>query len=223
MGHKKLPIYHIVFDSQYLMASTFLRFQEYYESPKFRGKIFTLETYMDWYVKTNGNGEFTYFNDWGGFNIPSEALIPFYQGKFDPLSRKEKILLRMFKKVQGEFYIIGTGRGERDGYKEHELVHALLNTDKAYSAKVSDCLDEFNTYYLRKKLEKMKYRKELVYDEINAYAITNWTGALVGYKSRSLSVALKKVFSGHFGWGIDNKREFKKFLSQIHRWRFKAK
>ena len=38
-------------DTQYELASTFMRLQEHYESPKFRGKKVDLEEYMDWYAK----------------------------------------------------------------------------------------------------------------------------------------------------------------------------
>jgi len=36
-------IFLLHFKSQHQMASTFLRFQEHYESPKFAGDIFTLK------------------------------------------------------------------------------------------------------------------------------------------------------------------------------------
>ena len=46
-------------EHQYTLASAFLRFQEHYESPKFRGEIFSLEEFMDWYAVEVGN--FTYY------------------------------------------------------------------------------------------------------------------------------------------------------------------
>jgi hypothetical protein len=71
-------IYLLRFKTQYELTSTFLRVQEHYESPQFHGRIFTLEQYMDWYVADNG--AFTYFQDWSGFNVPSTAFQPFYEG-----------------------------------------------------------------------------------------------------------------------------------------------
>src|SRR5262245_26903475 len=85
-------IYLLVFETQYELASTFLRFQEHYESPKFRKKIFSLEEFMDWYGQEN-KGKFSYFKDWAGFNIPSTEFEPFLEGKFDPLLEKEKRLM----------------------------------------------------------------------------------------------------------------------------------
>jgi hypothetical protein len=90
--HKILPynIHLLVFDNQYDLASTFLRFQEHYESPEFAGKVFTLDEYKNWYInhspRASKDGVFTYYEDWNGFNIPSKILKPFYGGKFSPLS-----------------------------------------------------------------------------------------------------------------------------------------
>jgi len=97
-------LYFLHFQNQREMAETFLRFQEFYESPKFKGKIFTLENYKDWYRKIKG--KFSYYSDWDGFNLPSKILKPFYDGKFNPLSDKEKQLLSIFKKMKGNYYIV---------------------------------------------------------------------------------------------------------------------
>ncbi|MEK7106247.1 MAG: ABC transporter ATP-binding protein, partial [Patescibacteria group bacterium] len=71
----KRSIYLVEAPTQYALASTFLRFQEHYESPKFRGQFFSLEEFMDWYAEEYGN--FTYYKDWTGFNIPSYILKSF--------------------------------------------------------------------------------------------------------------------------------------------------
>jgi hypothetical protein len=79
-------IYLLRFKTQYELTSTFLRVQEYYESPRFQGRIFTLEQFMDWYAAQYGS--FSYFEDWSGFNVPSTAFQPFFDGKFDPLTHE---------------------------------------------------------------------------------------------------------------------------------------
>jgi hypothetical protein len=71
-------IYLVRFATQYELSSTFLRFQEHYESPRFHGRVFSLEEYMDWYATRYGN--FTYYQDWAGFNVPSTAFRPFLCG-----------------------------------------------------------------------------------------------------------------------------------------------
>lgn len=128
-------IYHMHFPTQHLLTSTFLRFQEHYESPKFRGKVFTLEEYMDWYAKNHGkDGHFTYLQDWRGFNIPSSVLQLFYEGKFDPLTRKEQALLDLFRGIEGKFYVIGTYGRSKASRKtlRHEIAHALYYIDDVF-------------------------------------------------------------------------------------------
>jgi len=39
-------IHLMIFDNQKELTTTFLRFQEHYESPKFRGKIFSLKEFI---------------------------------------------------------------------------------------------------------------------------------------------------------------------------------
>lgn len=75
------------FKNNHELASTFLRFQEYYEHSKFRNKTFTLDQFKKWYISKHK--KFNYYNSYDGFNIPSNILIPFYNGKFNPLSKKE--------------------------------------------------------------------------------------------------------------------------------------
>src|ERR1043166_6690987 len=82
-------IYLLRFETLYELSSTFLRIQEHYESPHFHGRVFTLEQFMDWYAAKNEKKEFSYFEDWDGFNVPSTAFQPFYDGRFDPLLEKE--------------------------------------------------------------------------------------------------------------------------------------
>lgn len=165
---EKYPIYHITFPNQYLMASTFIRFQEHYESLEFRGRTFTLEEYMDWYAAKRGN--FTYFEDWSGFNIPSTVLAPFYSGRFDPLTKKESALLDFFKQnMRGDFYIIGTIAGADDTIF-HEIVHGLFFLFPSYRKEAIECIGRFDTARFRKHfLIKDGYNETVLDDEVNAY------------------------------------------------------
>lgn len=217
---RKWPIYHLLFENQYQITSTFMRFQEYYESPKFADKIFSWEEFMDWYAGKYGN--FTYLQDRSGFNIPREILTPFYRGEFNPLTKKEKLFLRRFKNVRGAFYIIGTIQN-KEGYLEHELVHGLYYIDIIYRIKVQEALRMFDTYPIRRALMNLGYGKSTLRDEINAYAITGWTKKLKKYKSKIMEVTLKQTFFKHFGLRIDDKKDIKKLLSKIHHWKFRIK
>ena len=45
-------IYLLEFDTQYALTSTLLRFEESYESPEYKGNIFTLSEFKRWYSKS---------------------------------------------------------------------------------------------------------------------------------------------------------------------------
>jgi hypothetical protein len=162
-------IYLLRFETQYELTSTFLRVQEHYESPQFHGRIFTLEQYMDWYVAENG--AFTYFQDWSGFNVPSTAFEPFYDGKFDPLTEKEKRLLGLFENLRGRFYVIGVYDGAKKGTLTHELAHALFFIDVAYRQAVREAMRGYDTSALEKQLAKAGYARHVIPDEAQAYIV----------------------------------------------------
>lgn len=163
-------IYLLRFKTQYELAATFLRIQEHYESSRFHGRIFSLEQFMDWYAERYGN--FTYYQDWAGFNVPSTALPPFYEGKFDPLSEKEKQLLRLFKDLQQErFYVIGIYDSGAKGSLTHELAHALFFIDDSYRKAVHKALRGYNTTKLARQIAEAGYANHVIPDEIQAYII----------------------------------------------------
>ncbi len=194
-------IFHLNFPNQYLLASTFHRFQEHYESPKFRGKIFTLEEYMDWYASEKGN--FTYFEDWAGFNIPSYVLQPFYDGKFDPLLDKEKKLLSLFKKKEGIFYIIGTFGDKNQSTLKHEIAHGLFYTVPDYKKDVLALLSTVDTRKIRRELMKdCGYCKEVLYDETHAYllgSLSDWRKKRIINKSHEdIKMSLENIYQKYY-------------------------
>jgi hypothetical protein len=46
-------VFFLVFEKKSELTKTFLRFQENYESPKFRNKVFSLREYKSWYIKND--------------------------------------------------------------------------------------------------------------------------------------------------------------------------
>jgi len=159
-------IFLVRFPTQYELASTFLRFQEHYESSRFRNRVFTLEAYMDWYAAEFG--AFTYFEDWSGFNIPSAAFEPFTKGQFDPLLIKEQRLLRLFRNDRPPFYVIGV---VSDKDLKHELAHALFFTRPAYKRAVLAAMRGYDTSALENRLARMGYHKHVLPDEVHAYLV----------------------------------------------------
>lgn len=173
-------IHLLIFDTQRDITSTFLRFQEHYESPQFRGKIFSLEEFKKWYIqnspKGRKTGKFTYYTDWNGFNIPSYALKPFYQGKFDPLSEQEKKILEIFKNKSEPFYIIGIYRKTKkiNLLLKHEVAHGLFYTNKNYRHEILEVLSKFNIEPIKEELRsKAGYNEQVLEDEVHSHGISS--------------------------------------------------
>ncbi len=192
-------VFLLEFDTQYELAATFLRFQEHYESPRFRGRIFTLEAFMDWYAREYSS--FTYYQDWGGFNIPAEVLKPFYAGSFDPLLDKEKHLLRLFHREKGNFYVLGMAREGRAADRitlEHELAHALFHTRPDYRREVLATLNDYDTGALEKKLIADGYHRKMLKDEVHAYLLTEPHGSAAARRRLTpLRRRLRKLYREH--------------------------
>lgn len=185
----------LIYDTQRELASTFLRFQEYYESPKFKGKYFTLEEFAKWYVEQKGS--FTYYEDWIGFNIPSKILKPFYEGKFDPLSFKEKQLLESLKYEEGVFYLIGIHKEAYDiqNLLKHELAHSFYYTDKNYRERVDAILEKFDLEAVKQALRNTRgYEENVLLDEIQAQSVSG-REKLKAALSEDMSNRIKEVFN----------------------------
>jgi hypothetical protein len=173
-------IHLLIFDTQRDVTSTFLRFQEHYESPEFRGKTFSLDEFKKWYVpnspKGRKTGEFTYHTDWNGFNIPSYVLKPFYSGKFNPLTEQERKFLEIFKDEPEPFYIIGVHRATKklSSLLKHEIAHGLFYTDENYRSEVLGVLSHFDVEPIKVELRsKAGYHEQVLEDECQAYSIAS--------------------------------------------------
>ncbi len=176
MKFKKITsnIIHVNFESQIEMCETFCRFQEHYESPAFKGKVFTLGQYREWYSEQFG--KWSYYTDWHGFNIPDYALKAFKDGLFDPLTEEEQEFLDMFRYKKGKFYVIGT-YGEAEAL-EHEICHALFYLDADYRIRVSDIISKIDKkesawIALEDFLLNAGYAAEFIDDEIQAFLACN--------------------------------------------------
>lgn len=175
---KLLPqVYYLEFKTKKDLTSTLLRFQEHYESPKFRNKIFSLKEFVDWY-KTTRKGRFTYFSDWSGFNFPSFVLKPFYDGKMPSLTHREKQILDLFKKETKEFYVIATfktkvKKKEFLETKKHEIAHSQYYLNKNYKKAVDKILAPLKLKPVFNYLKGLGYHKKVWIDESHAYLLTD--------------------------------------------------
>jgi hypothetical protein len=180
-------------DSQEELGRTFIRFQEYYESPNpdFRGKIFTLGMVRQWYSIKYGAD--TYHHDWTGFNFPSRILLPFKQGLFDPLTVEEIELLNLFKYRHDNFYIMGA---QNSATLRHELSHALYDSNEKYR-------NEIDSYIKKNKRELAKTRKyildkgyaeEVLNDEIQAYVTDNDDQTIISSTDPHIILDINKIY-----------------------------
>jgi hypothetical protein len=186
-------IFVVRFKSQYQLASTFVRIQEHYESIRFKGRVFTLEQFMDWYAERFG--AFTYFEDWSAFNVPSTALWPFYRGRFDPLLEKERRLLALFRKIREPFYVIGIAN-EQD--LDHELAHALYHMQPDYRQAVNAAMRKYNTTALSRRLHAMGYHRSVLADEVHAYLVsTKDLRAIKAQRYAPLRKKLKAIYRSY--------------------------
>lgn len=162
-------IYHLSFSNQFLMNACFMRIQEHFESPLFRGKIFSHEAFRAWYRTTRSHNEFSYYTDWGGFNVPGYVLTSFLNGRFAPLRSEESALVETFRGMRGPLYIIGTLQTDTIDTLRHEIAHALYHTNPTYRGAVDALLDGINCTPIHHLLKALGYHRAQWRDETHAY------------------------------------------------------
>jgi len=187
-------VYVLTYDTQYDLCMSFVRMQEFHESPsrKIRGKYFTLEDYIDYWSTEQGRGSFDYPRRWNGFNLPSNVIkkwYSFYDVWGDIRDREREILeaideLGMQEAVDEEppdkYYVIGVhSESSGDTMKEvieHELAHAMYYLNPAYKRAANKLLKNMDKKVYdkaEKMLLKMGYGKNVIKDEMQAYFSTN--------------------------------------------------
>ncbi len=211
-------IYHLRFESAYELAMHFVRFQEYYESPKFHKQIFTLVDYMEWYAKGQGKGSFSYPTDWSGFNVPSWVLQQVRRADIRDLNKYDRLMFTLIDRVEEKehphnYYFIGTSiEGVREdsdeaGTLDHEIAHALYTVNPEYRGKVGDLLGAWAGSFTNppghkgeelvsavKVLNKMGYHASTIDDEVHAYCATGLCKALEGVISKKQTKPFQKLF-----------------------------
>ncbi len=205
VGMKRPEIYLIESSSRQGLAGMFMRFQEYYESPKFKGQVFSIDDFAHWYASKYGS--FSYAKDWYGFNIPAKVLAPFKQGSFDPLTVQEQKLLEICKEVSDSSYIIGVTPGA-EFFKEtvqHEFVHGVFYTNPEYRKEVEACIKDNNIKPINQGLHKMGYCNDVAIDETNAYILTepDTMKKFVSVRNtRQLKQQLESIFKKYSGYSL---------------------
>lgn len=210
----KLPIFHFSFDDQYSLTSTFLRFQEHYESPVFAGKTFTLEEFSDWYATTAVSRTMSYYQDWSGFNFPSYVLHAFQNGGFHPLSRKEIALINTIENRASDkdidFYVIGTHKENDEVVILHEIIHGIYYINKEYAERVNSIVESHDLTNFKSAIINMGYRNEVLNDECNAYMTTGLATQLFGIDDDEVlkcTFELKELIKTTLKFDVDDEND----------------
>jgi hypothetical protein len=171
-------------------AKALLRPQEYYESPKFANKIFTLGEYLSWYSEYEAGGA-TYAKETHGYNIPSWVFEPFIKGLFDPLSPEETEIINAIKYRTDKFYLIGICEDSDSDVETHETAHGLYYTNEKYKKAVDKILTAFNLNTLKAYMKKIGYGQHVIMDECHAFIIASaeWL-----YDSENIQVQEELIF-----------------------------
>lgn len=210
-------IFHLKFKTQYLATDTFMRLQEFYESPftSIQGNYFTREQYQDIYAKTYG--QFDYHTKWSGFNVPGNIVLKFFDKFIDicePVSDKECMLYDTVQdkiniwtvgkdkvNIRKDFYLIATYNNKDI---DHEVAHGFYYLSKQYKKEIDSILlaNCRTSLFKRLRIELLRlgYSKEVFRDEIQAYLATeSYEGIIIPKKSRDFKIIkeLKTIFKQH--------------------------
>jgi hypothetical protein len=214
----KPGIFLAEFKDSYDMCMTFCRYQEYYESPNpnFRNKPFNFFDFVKWYSQKYGNGNFTYTNDWSGFNIPSNKLLDCFNSidiswdspcndhnQYDETMSDiiNAIRLKMLNKPIGKlenYYLIGAMDGNERTIR-HEVAHGMFYLNKEYKKEMLTLVKALKPTFRKKfyqDLEKIGYTKQVLPDEAQAFLATGWKDYFTPLKGEDAPFI--KVFNKYY-------------------------
>lgn len=170
-------IWLVEFKDYNSLGMTFMRYQEYYESPndKFFRKPFLIREFVEWYSEGK---EFTYPTDWIGFNIPSNILLE-CQNNITDLNKWDRIMNKIISEIteksKDNFYLIGIRKGDND-IAQHELAHGLYSINNEYRKEMDDLYNNLSIVILDKINNILKnsggYSESVFQDETQAYMST---------------------------------------------------
>lgn len=165
----KKNIIHLIFKSQKDLCQSMIRLEEFYESPEFANKKFTLNEYKPWYVKNYG--QWSYYSDWSGFNIPGHKIHEFLKTN-QKLRMVEKYIFQTLPK--DKFYLIATYEGGRSDILDHEIAHAMFYLNHDYKQEMTSLVNaNFNNCTDLSDWILKSYNTDVLIDELQAYLSTS--------------------------------------------------
>ena len=177
-------IFVLELDSDYDLGMTFLRAQEFYESvnDQFRGKTFSLLSYMNWYASCcSKDKDFTYTTDFRGYNVPSTTIEQCYAINTER-TPYDKFFLGIHEAIislgvpRFEYYLLGAPHADAE-VLEHEFAHALFFIDDKYREAMTRLVSllPFQAELFTFLETKLEYAKNVHVDEAQAYMATGFT------------------------------------------------
>ena len=181
-------VYLFTFDTRYELCMSFIRWQEFYESPKFRGKYFELEEFIDYWAKEFGHGSFDYPSTWNGFNIPGKVIMDWIM-KADKVGGKDRAReTEVLEKLQditkdgdsiSDIYIIAAHKEQAEEDRKasinHEIAHALYYLYPEYKKRCDKLIKKASSKSIitaTRTLLKLGYCRKVLKDEMQAYFST---------------------------------------------------
>ncbi len=154
------------------LGRMFARPQEFYESPsaRFRGRYFTLDAFKSYYSKRWGNGRFSYYRDFQGYNMPGEVFLDWQKTFASNESDDEQKLLRLLGPLPDRFYLIGALAKDASTI-DHEISHAFFHLFEWYRAIARRKLTLYDLRPLRHALKKIMYSDAVLDDECVSYVL----------------------------------------------------
>lgn len=192
--------YHLQFETQLEMNQTFVRVEAHYEaaSDEFRGQVFELEEYVDWY--TAEYGEWDFDTAYEGFNFPSTVLAAFESGAFENQTEMEQNIWKFFSGNETGFYFIVTNRETLSETMSHEIAHALFFESEGYRHEAEaalNSLDDASYEALHNVIvsqDHYGYHPEVAEDEMQAFLSSNWQELFCDSEHGSLPGELDAYF-----------------------------
>lgn len=192
-------IYHLVFGTQKDLCDHMVRIEEFYESPVFKERHFELEEYRLWYSEKYG--QWSYYSDWDGFNIPDYSINNFKE-LFKDLRPQEKAVLSQLP-IDQKYYVIAThGVCENNDVLAHEIAHAMFYLNLEYKEEMLNLIEKNReSFSSLASWILISYDHGVLDDEIQAYMATSDHKF---FKEKKISVDKKLV------------KEFKKIFKKYN-------
>lgn len=199
-------IYWAEFEDDYTLCMSFLRFQEYYESPDstVRGQVVPYLDLIEKYSKGTSNWAFSYVADWGGFNLPSRVIEEVLARGIPDHNIYDYRILAIHSFIRSRtdkpYYLIGTGR-RQESYLKHEIAHGLFYTLPEYEEEMLRLIEDLSPDVLDGLYQILLgdgYTSEVLDDEVQAYISTGMDDSFSFYIEDKVKARFEEVFNRYY-------------------------